>query len=74
MSEWQPIETAPHDETQILIHGRDGYFVATWDRLVGCFVEASSGDPLRGTERGDLCAPTHWMPLPEPPALKSEKR
>lgn len=73
MPDWLPIASAPHDETgemEILVYGGDGYFVACWDRLTACWVEASSGDPLRGEKVGDWNAPTHWMPLPSAPQLK----
>lgn len=77
MSEWQPIETAPEDgKTAVLIYGegllRTGYMMA-----VAAYVPVDRQDseirwwhvddgkfgpyPVRGP------APTHWMPLPEPP-------
>ena len=67
--EWQPIETAPKNGTDIILRVDDyaieGRFVATiyggyWAKIslnshgCGC---CSSEDPN----------PTHWMPLPEPP-------
>lgn len=59
--EWQPIETAPKDGTDILTwtHLPDAfnpYIVVKWKR--GTWVAV---DPL-----GEYL-PTHWMPLPEPP-------
>ena len=73
MSEWQPIETAPRDETDILVaggtHGNEcvscefhgakftGVAIAYWDKREKWF---SGGEC-------DYYHPTHWMPLPTPP-------
>lgn len=64
MSEWQPIETAPRDGTPILVGcvGR-GVLIATWYERMKCFSEAITGTDLWGAK-----TPTHWMPLPPPPA------
>ena len=60
--EWQPIETAPKDGTAILawdgiciecIKFRGGLWVTTWEH---------------DEEYSELGGPTHWMPLPAPPA------
>ena len=61
MSAWQPIETPPKDGTRILIFvpvPRDRIQAALWDDrdweiIMGAGVNAD--------------APTHWLPLPEPP-------
>ena len=69
MGEWQPIGTAPKDETRI-----DLWIVGKFGsrRATDCFY--SNGvwhepDPVWDTihieEDGD--APTHWMPQPQPP-------
>ena len=73
---WQPIETAPKDGQYVLVfdpesrrsrvcqwdrefeYGRSGYIGAWTDRPVLSF----------GCEECKSYQPTHWMPLPEPPA------
>ena len=69
---WQPIETAPKDGTSILL------CVAPFEPLVGHFDEelgwvdfVDEFDNSRRAlwiENGEQYAPTHWMPLPPPPA------
>lgn len=86
MSEWQPINTAPKDGTEILAFREDaGVFIARWD----CAESFLTTDEMEAMDISDddifaedwFCAdfvcgsrldgdtvPTHWMPLPEPPA------
>ncbi len=77
MSGWQPIETAPKDGTPILVYCRfEKIVVADWgessvwsNRKTGqgmewCYSECEGEYNSRYT-----CEPTHWMLLPEPPAL-----
>jgi hypothetical protein len=87
MSEWQPIETAPKDGTDLLLawNWRGRYVsIGKWarvnyldwdtDRVVDseCWVQWESLNSIV-----DTCvlvgpnAPTHWMPLPEPPMVVS---
>jgi hypothetical protein len=58
---WQPIETAPKDGTPVLAFAPIGDLPVT--RVLSC----NDGEWLSwpGPHRYD---PTHWMPLPTPPA------
>ncbi len=72
MSEWQPIETAPLEAVVLVWHPRLGV----------CFALAGTEDGKPGenwgwyqTDRSEDGGfglmdedPTHWMPLPKPPA------
>jgi hypothetical protein len=73
-TQWQPIETAPHDGTDILLTtwGADGYGeidVGSWG-----FIEKSDwdGSDVIGwlSNYGRIEEPTHWMALPVPPENK----
>jgi hypothetical protein len=67
MSEWQPIETAPRDETPVLTRrGGDLMAVAIYLPKAGDWPEAWQGGWLC-TDGIGLLNVTHWMPLPEPP-------
>lgn len=73
MSDWQPIETAPKDETQVLLWVP----ARPWDAACAVVGEFSGVGRPRWREAnidgwewdGPLAeaAPTHWMPLPPPP-------
>ena len=67
MSEWQPIETAPKDGTEVLVwseHG--GVESAYWE--AGCYGHSGWTIYQIRTEIAEPdFPPTHWMPLPEPP-------
>jgi hypothetical protein len=85
MTEWQPIETAPKDGKSILVHDNvapglaagvaiecwaGNTDVAAWweneDAGSGrwiCYMDRPQDPELHFT-------PTHWMPLPEPPASR----
>jgi len=60
--EWQPIETAPKDGTEILAHDEDdNVFIAFFCPYIKSWVSNISN--AFGQEEH----PTHWIPLPEPP-------
>ena len=79
MSEWQPIETAPKDETKFLGWNKDFGARETYYRFYGegssARVEYEKGFGPRGSyewhepQSGWLSSwkPTHWMRLPKPP-------
>jgi hypothetical protein len=65
MSEWQPIESAPRDGTYVLgfgLHEQRGTYIDVihyWsDRWTVVWMHGYG-------------EPTHWMPLPDPPATTS---
>ena len=65
---WQPIETAPRDGTPILscVEGDPEPVIAWWDKWeYGCYWKTLN--EYYAMDRGRI--PTHWMPLPQPPAL-----
>lgn len=74
MSEWKPIDTAPKDGTPVLVV-LPAYRPEIDDRMMltavyfgqkwgwETTVKNDNGDPIPVEDK-----PTHWMPLPEPPA------
>lgn len=62
MSKWQPIDTAPKDGTQFLAW--DGVCVENIKWWSGMWVTSWCND----ADYANHGAPTHWMPLPEPPS------
>ena len=73
-NEWQPIETAPKDGTVFLGYKRgqfrECYKVTRDDCDMWCFGGTSGADDLFPNIK-----PTHWMPLPKPPAMaQGEKK
>ncbi|GAA0212731.1 hypothetical protein QOZ96_001084 [Brevundimonas nasdae] len=55
--EWRPIETAPLDRTEVVVMDGLGVYGGAWFHP-------------REAEWIDCggCVPTHWLPLPPPPA------
>lgn len=80
MSEWQPIETAPKDGTQILAYGRygwGGYAKRKIGWAVISWAEEFGGDESRwvlvhDNPYVDVMFPTYWMPLPKAPPLPTD--
>jgi len=73
MTEWQPIETAPKDGTDIIVMYID---IATQFVRIAFWLDYEWDPSINGWWTYDcgedelmapIYAPTHWMPLPEPP-------
>ena len=70
MSEWQPIETAPKDETLVLLLGLVyGKGPDRWIALAS-FRNNAWREEEDALEDYPLMFPTHWMPLQKPPVAK----
>lgn len=71
--EWQDIGTAPRDGTEVLAFDPDVGVCAVlfWDEEGG-WVSSWAGDVTYNQILVEpiVCSPTHWMPLPPPPAEK----
>lgn len=78
--EWQPIETAPRDGTCVLLYFPDGCWRIEGNIGVGFYSDNAEdvefgyrwfkgeADSNAMTDFGEY--PTHWMPLPAPPAAR----
>ncbi len=68
---WQPIETAPKTSRAILVwcpERRNTYVVTWWS-----IDESRTSWVHFGGTSGELYeTPSHWMPLPEPPATEPQ--
>lgn len=72
--EWQPIETAPKDGTELLLWNGE-HIIGWWEtgrefRGSDHFNDWSFGyETVSGYDAGfkRVNKPTHWQPLPEPP-------
>lgn len=67
MMDWQPISTAPKDGTPVLLFtpGK-GRWIAKWKKSKSVWRVVHPGSVKKQKE-----GPTHWMPLPDPPAKDS---
>ena len=63
LSGWQSIETAPKDGTEILGQVIGDMAVIWWDKLIWRY---------NWDDNGQFACPTHWMPLPQPPAARAK--
>lgn len=64
MGEWQPIETAPMDGTEVLTYRGAGLIA-----VASFFGDCGDGNGAFWcvTDGMGLTNVTHWQPLPEPP-------
>lgn len=76
---WQPIETAPKDGTEILGCVDQCVSAFLWDddpdddgHVGWCISGYSYGGVLYHCHNLPVKDPTHWRPLPAPPALKDK--
>lgn len=72
MSEWQPIETAPLNGTSVLLWQNGRWITGRWrGEHYGEVLRWDMGN-WQSSDGIDLLyqPPTHWMPLPPPPAEK----
>lgn len=70
--DWQPIETAPKDGTEILVTGWDDNGINTTRYYAACqYIKSCEGFV---NLRDSLCygVLTHWMPLPESPEYQQQ--
>jgi hypothetical protein len=82
MADWQPIETAPKDGSEVLLYRDDagvilGRWIAPCDFLDDAELENHPDDRddadwfgadfIAGYRITNDGLPTHWQPLPEPP-------
>jgi uncharacterized protein DUF551 len=68
MSEWQPIETAPIDGTDILVCMTHNLSADEWETIQWVDYQIPGAYWPVFSNRVDIpFPPTHWMPLPEPP-------
>jgi len=62
MMEWQPIETAPRSEVDVLLYFEDSQPIQVGGYFRGEWLSALHGSEFRSD-------PVAWMPLPKPPAM-----
>ena len=67
---WQPMATAPNNTDDVLLYCSD-----TNEQMIGFRISSKGLEHRFGVEIDVggfcirlVCRPTHWMPLPEPPA------
>lgn len=63
--QWQPIETAPRNATEILIFTQ-------WEEVAVARYHSNTGSFVTDYEQDSDLNPTHWMPLPAPPEVVNE--
>jgi hypothetical protein len=69
-NEWQRIESAPRDGTLILVFAPGTS--AKWEGDLGNLISLCAWHESAGFCICELREPTHWQPLPAPPAVEDE--
>lgn len=79
MSDWQPIETAPRDGSNILVYlptwGR--IYIGSWNEVITMTFGKVTNESLFWHYQGgpmhlsfsERPQPSHWLPLPSPPGM-----
>lgn len=68
MNEWKPIESAPDDDTPILVFDLHEEFEEKVQMAYRSSDHAWASMSHKACDGGArILFPTHWMPLPEPP-------
>lgn len=71
-NEWQPIETAPRDGTEVFAVARfDGSYCK--NRYHGHYTKFENEKWVISGTRRQKFRPTHWMPIPAPPKKEEVK-
>lgn len=74
--DWQPIATAPLDDTDVLVAwehtGRRGFFGPVFASFRTYHPNAQGKPAWRGVDGSKLDNPTHWCPLPMLPGEPRE--
>ena len=66
---WQPIETAPHDGTEIVAWTASGAaWIVSWEGSGWRIKKPPGRDPILYVDA------VRWMPLPEPPRTAPQKK
>jgi hypothetical protein len=65
--DWQPIETAPRDGTQVLLIARYPTNVAWSDQYHSWWYTRAVTEDVHWARWPHSFLPTHWRPLPAPP-------
>ena len=73
MTEWQLIETAPKDGTEILGWLKEGKLAVVSFKVTKSQSFVGELRDSKSWWKGNVtCTPTHWMPLPNPPKEKTD--
>jgi hypothetical protein len=64
VGDWQPIETAPKDATEVLGWNGYSYLITFWGKEWRRW-------EFKAIKENGSWHPTHWMPLPNPPKRAS---